>query len=70
MLSLFLVKICCIDAFPSGHLQVTASNARFAKEPINILEEAVQQISSELAAMGRGAPPPSSGKFVIESVYL
>lgn len=39
----------------------TAANARFAKELINILEEAGQKVSSELAAMGRGAPPPSSG---------
>jgi len=39
----------------------TAANARFAKELINILEEARQKVSSELAAMGRGAPPPSSG---------
>jgi ATP-dependent RNA helicase DDX5/DBP2 len=37
----------------------TAANARFAKELINILEEAGQKVSSELAAMGRGAPPPS-----------
>ncbi|XP_066316953.1 DEAD-box ATP-dependent RNA helicase 20-like isoform X2 [Miscanthus floridulus] len=39
----------------------TAANARFAKELISILEEAGQKVSSELAAMGRGAPPPSSG---------
>ncbi|WCJ39548.1 ATP-dependent RNA helicase DBP2 [Euphorbia peplus] len=38
----------------------TASNARFAKELISILEEAGQKVSSELAAMGRGAPPPPS----------
>jgi hypothetical protein len=41
----------------------TAANARFAKELINILEEAGQKVSPELAAMGRGAPPPSTGKF-------
>ncbi|XP_047342215.1 DEAD-box ATP-dependent RNA helicase 20 [Impatiens glandulifera] len=36
----------------------TVANARFAKELIGILEEAGQKVSSELAAMGRGAPPP------------
>ncbi|KAB2029098.1 hypothetical protein E1A91_D05G145300v1 [Gossypium mustelinum] len=39
----------------------TAANARFAKELIAILEEAGQKVSPELAAMGRGAPPPPSG---------
>ncbi|KAG6606721.1 DEAD-box ATP-dependent RNA helicase 20, partial [Cucurbita argyrosperma subsp. sororia] len=39
----------------------TAANARFAKEVIAILEEAGQKVSPELAAMGRGAPPPPSG---------
>ncbi|XP_062087672.1 DEAD-box ATP-dependent RNA helicase 20 [Humulus lupulus] len=39
----------------------TAANARFAKDLINILEEAGQKISPELASMGRGAPPPLSG---------
>lgn len=39
----------------------TAANARFAKELISILEEAGQKVSPELAAMGRGAPPPPSG---------
>ncbi|EEE54050.1 hypothetical protein OsJ_00740 [Oryza sativa Japonica Group] len=39
----------------------TAANARFAKDLINILEEAGQKVSPELANMGRGAPPPSSG---------
>ncbi|XP_010915213.1 DEAD-box ATP-dependent RNA helicase 20 isoform X1 [Elaeis guineensis] len=39
----------------------TAANARFAKDLINILEEAGQKVSSELAAMGRGAPPPPAG---------
>ncbi|GAB2293383.1 hypothetical protein Dimus_027582 [Dionaea muscipula] len=37
----------------------TAANARFAKELIAILQEAGQKVSSDLAAMGRGAPPPS-----------
>ncbi|KAL7180365.1 hypothetical protein ACSBR1_043546 [Camellia fascicularis] len=36
----------------------TAANARFAKDLIVILEEAGQKVSPELAAMGRGAPPP------------
>ncbi|KAM1412394.1 DEAD-box ATP-dependent RNA helicase 20 isoform X1 [Malus sylvestris] len=39
----------------------TAANARFAKELIALLEEAGQKVSPELAAMGRGAPPPPSG---------
>ncbi|KAI4355518.1 hypothetical protein L6164_004282 [Bauhinia variegata] len=39
----------------------TAANARFAKELITILVEAGQKVSPELAAMGRGAPPPPSG---------
>ncbi|XP_050380101.1 DEAD-box ATP-dependent RNA helicase 20 isoform X1 [Argentina anserina] len=39
----------------------TAANARFAKELISLLEEAGQKISPDLAAMGRGAPPPPSG---------
>ncbi|PNT70116.1 DEAD-box ATP-dependent RNA helicase 20 isoform X1 [Brachypodium distachyon] len=37
----------------------TAANARFAKDLINILVEAGQKVSPELANMGRGAPPPS-----------
>ncbi|XP_057457657.1 DEAD-box ATP-dependent RNA helicase 20 [Lotus japonicus] len=41
----------------------TAANARFAKELITILEEAGQRVSPDLAAMGRGAPPPPSGGF-------
>ncbi|KAL4194708.1 hypothetical protein AMTRI_Chr05g69870 [Amborella trichopoda] len=36
----------------------TAANGRFAKELISILQEAGQKVSPELAAMGRGAPPP------------
>ncbi|KQK03166.1 DEAD-box ATP-dependent RNA helicase 20 isoform X3 [Brachypodium distachyon] len=39
----------------------TAANARFAKDLINILVEAGQKVSPELANMGRGAPPPSLG---------
>lgn len=39
----------------------TAANARFAKDLINILEEAGQKVSPELAAMGRGGPPPPAG---------
>lgn len=45
----------------------TAANARFAKDLINILEEAGQKVSPELAAMGRGPPPPSSGLYSITS---
>ncbi|XP_010534902.1 PREDICTED: DEAD-box ATP-dependent RNA helicase 20 isoform X1 [Tarenaya hassleriana] len=41
----------------------TAANARFVKDLINILEEAEQRVSPELAAMGRGAPPPPPGGF-------
>ncbi|XP_028549642.1 DEAD-box ATP-dependent RNA helicase 20 isoform X1 [Dendrobium catenatum] len=36
----------------------TAANCRFAKDLINILQEAGQKVSPELASMGRGAPPP------------
>ncbi|XP_071733501.1 DEAD-box ATP-dependent RNA helicase 20-like [Rutidosis leptorrhynchoides] len=36
----------------------TAANARFAKELIAILQEAGQKVNPDLAAMGRGAPPP------------
>ncbi|XP_021716433.1 DEAD-box ATP-dependent RNA helicase 20-like [Chenopodium quinoa] len=39
----------------------TAANARFAKELIAILEEAGQKVNPELAAMGKGAPPPLAG---------
>lgn len=39
----------------------TAANARFAKELIAILHEAGQKVNPDLAAMGRGAPPPPSG---------
>ncbi|XP_071710983.1 DEAD-box ATP-dependent RNA helicase 20-like isoform X2 [Rutidosis leptorrhynchoides] len=35
-----------------------ATNARFAKELIVILQEAGQKVNPVLAAMGRGAPPP------------
>jgi hypothetical protein len=42
----------------------TAANARFAKDLINILAEAGQKVSPELANMGRGAPPPSLGKLL------
>lgn len=48
----------------------TAANARFAKELISILEEAGQRVSSELAAMGRGAPPPPSGLLINFSLYI
>uniref|UniRef100_A0A7N0RHJ7 RNA helicase n=1 Tax=Kalanchoe fedtschenkoi TaxID=63787 RepID=A0A7N0RHJ7_KALFE len=41
----------------------TAANARFAKELISILDEAGQKVSPDLAAMGRGAPPPLAGGF-------
>lgn len=36
----------------------TVANARFAKELINILEEAGQKVSPELASMGRSTAPP------------
>ncbi|KAK1265290.1 DEAD-box ATP-dependent RNA helicase 20 [Acorus gramineus] len=45
----------------TAYTYFTAANARFAKELINILEEAGQKVSPELAEMGRGAPPASSG---------
>ncbi|XP_071742437.1 DEAD-box ATP-dependent RNA helicase 20-like [Rutidosis leptorrhynchoides] len=40
----------------------TAANARFAKELIAILQEAGQKVNPDLAAMGRGAPPPPPGR--------
>ncbi|EYU21378.1 hypothetical protein MIMGU_mgv1a004869mg [Erythranthe guttata] len=42
----------------TAYTYFTVANARFAKDLINILEEAGQKVSSELVAMGRGAPPP------------
>ncbi|KAK4373846.1 hypothetical protein RND71_004523 [Anisodus tanguticus] len=42
----------------TAYTYFTAANARFAKDLINILEEAGQKVSPELAKMGRGAPPP------------
>lgn len=50
----------------------TAANARFAKELIALLEEAGQKVSPELAAMGRGAPPPPSGQLVwtLEKIFV
>ncbi|VVB00235.1 unnamed protein product [Arabis nemorensis] len=39
----------------------TVANARFAKELINILEEAGQKVSSELSSMGRSTAPPPPG---------
>ncbi|KAG5016154.1 hypothetical protein JHK82_021827 [Glycine max] len=47
----------------TAYTYFTAANARFAKELIAILEEAGQKVSPELAAMGRGAPPPPSGQL-------
>lgn len=46
----------------------TAANARFAKELIAILEEAGQKVNPELAAMGKGAPPPLAGKLIVFEV--
>lgn len=48
----------------------TAANARFAKELISILEEAAQKVSPELAAMGRGAPPPPSGWLTSSNIKI
>ena len=45
----------------------TATNARFAKDLINILEEAGQKVSPELGAMGRGAPPPPLGQSLVST---
>ncbi|GFP89341.1 dead-box ATP-dependent RNA helicase 20 [Phtheirospermum japonicum] len=42
----------------TAYTYFTVANARFAKDLINILEEAGQKVSPELVAMGRGAPPP------------
>ena len=48
----------------------TAANARFAKDLISILVEAGQKVSPELANMGRGAPPPSLGKFSVRLLFF
>lgn len=48
----------------------TAANARFAKDLISILVEAGQKVSPELANMGRGAPPPSLGKFSVGLLFF
>lgn len=45
----------------------TVANARFAKELINILEEAGQKVSSELASMGRSTAPPPPGQFTAKT---
>jgi ATP-dependent RNA helicase DDX5/DBP2 len=39
----------------------TVANARFAKELTNILQEAGQKVSPELASMGRSTAPPPPG---------
>lgn len=44
----------------------TVANARFAKELINILEEAGQKVSPELASMGRSTAPPPPGQLAQE----
>lgn len=48
----------------------TAANARFAKDLISILVEAGQKVSPELANMGRGAPPPSLGRFSVGLLFF
>lgn len=48
----------------------TVANARFAKDLINILEEAGQKVSPELVAMGRGAPPPPGWLYVLEACLV
>ena len=48
----------------------TAANARFAKELIAVLEEAGQKVSPELAAMGRGPPPPLAGTCIMVTSML
>lgn len=48
----------------------TVANARFAKELINILEEAGQKVSSELSSMGRSTAPPPSGQFTVNKVMI
>lgn len=45
---------------------LTAANARFAKELINILKEAGQTVSSELAAMGRKTYAAPAGLLTSE----
>lgn len=49
----------------------TAANARFAKDLINILEEAGQKVSPELVSMGRGAPPPPGSLHLFQiMIYM
>lgn len=48
----------------------TVANARFAKELINILEEAGQKVSPELASMGRSTAPPPPGQYAQEKIFV
>lgn len=48
----------------------TVANARFAKELINILEEAGQKVSAELASMGRSTAPPPPGQYAQEKIFV
>nr|KAJ0218398.1 hypothetical protein LSAT_V11C300139420 [Lactuca sativa] len=52
-----------VGAKGTAYTFFTATNARFAKELIAILQEAGQKVNPDLAAIGRGAPPPPSGSF-------
>ncbi|CAI9298490.1 unnamed protein product [Lactuca saligna] len=49
-----------VGAKGTAYTFFTATNARFAKELIAILQEAGQKVNPNLAAIGRGAPPPPS----------
>nr|KAJ0202359.1 hypothetical protein LSAT_V11C600303960 [Lactuca sativa] len=52
-----------VGAKGTAYTFFTATNARFAKELIAILQEVGQKVNPDLAAIGRGAPPPPSGSF-------
>ncbi|CAI9269198.1 unnamed protein product [Lactuca saligna] len=49
-----------VGAKGTAYTFFTTTNARFAKELIAILQEAGQKVNPDLAAIGRGAPPPPS----------
>jgi len=48
----------------------TVANARFAKELTNILQEAGQKVSPELASMGRSTAPPPPGQLAETKIFV
>nr|KAJ0224654.1 hypothetical protein LSAT_V11C100037540 [Lactuca sativa] len=62
-----------VGAKGTAYTFFTATNDQFAKELIAILQEAGQKVNPDLAAIGRGAPPPPSDLpfgFVIEALMF